>query len=44
MQDMLGVSEPDYGHLFDDMKVTDNEIINIHSMVAPKLKRKLGLF
>ncbi|AQU75027.1 2-keto-4-pentenoate hydratase [Priestia megaterium] len=42
MQDMLGVSEPDYGHLFDDMKVTDNEIINIHSMVAPKIEAEIG--
>lgn len=42
MQDMLGVSEPDYGHLFDDMKVTDNETINIHSMVAPKIEAEIG--
>lgn len=39
---MLGVSEFDYGYLFDDMKVMDNEIINIYLMVVLKIEVEIG--
>ncbi|WP_076371634.1 2-keto-4-pentenoate hydratase [Peribacillus simplex] len=42
MQHMLGVNEPDYGHLFDDMKVETDEMVNIDLMVAPKIEAEIG--
>lgn len=42
MQEMLNVDEPDYGHLFDDMKVNNGDTINIKSMIAPKVEAEIG--
>lgn len=42
MQNMLGVDEPDYGHLFDDMKVENGETVKIDSMLAPKIEAEIG--
>ncbi|MEI3605990.1 2-keto-4-pentenoate hydratase [Pseudogracilibacillus sp. SE30717A] len=42
MQEMLNVDEPDYGHLFDDMKVNNGDTVNIKSMIAPKVEAEIG--
>ncbi|MEK5389955.1 2-keto-4-pentenoate hydratase [Margalitia sp. FSL K6-0131] len=42
MQNMLGVNEPDYGHLFDDMKVENGATVNIDSMISPKIEAEIG--
>lgn len=42
MQDMLGVDEPDYGHLFDDMSVENKAVIDTKSMIAPKVEAEIG--
>ncbi len=36
MQQMLGVHEPDYGHLLDHMFVTENEIVPMSRFIAPR--------
>ncbi|MED3624714.1 2-keto-4-pentenoate hydratase [Neobacillus thermocopriae] len=42
MQKMLGVNEPDYGHLFDDMKVEDNSIVKMNELLSPKVEAEIG--
>lgn len=42
MQKMLGVDEPDYGHLLDDMRVSDGEKVNISELVSPKVEAEIG--
>ncbi|WP_408011119.1 2-keto-4-pentenoate hydratase [Pseudalkalibacillus sp. A8] len=42
MQNMLGVNEPDYGHLLDDMKVDNGGTVQISTMVAPKVEAEIG--
>lgn len=42
MQDMLGVNEPDYGHLFDDMQVKNKSVIDTTTMIAPKVEAEIG--
>ncbi|MGG2067220.1 2-keto-4-pentenoate hydratase [Bacillus sp. S14(2024)] len=42
MQEMLGVDEPDYGHLFDDMQVSDGEVVKISDLVSPKVEAEIG--
>ena len=42
MQEMLNVDEPDYGHLFDDMKVNNGGIVNVDSMIAPRVEAEIG--
>ncbi|MGF9965795.1 2-keto-4-pentenoate hydratase [Bacillus rhizoplanae] len=42
MQQMLGVNEPDYGHLLDDMKVNNGEKLSIDSFVSPKVEAEIG--
>jgi 2-keto-4-pentenoate hydratase len=42
MQKMLGVNEPDYGHLFDDMKIEDNSIIKTNELLSPKVEAEIG--
>src|SRR4051812_4860565 len=42
MQKMLNVDEPDYGHLFDDMRVENNASIKIDSMISPKVEAEVG--
>ena len=42
MQNMLGVNEPDYGHLFDDMKVENGATVNIDTMISPKIEAEIG--
>jgi 2-keto-4-pentenoate hydratase len=42
MQKMLNVNEPDYGHLFDNMQFEDNAVIQIDSMISPKVEAEIG--
>ncbi|MED0986967.1 2-keto-4-pentenoate hydratase [Bacillus paramycoides] len=42
MQQMLGVDEPDYGHLLDDMKIENGSEISIDSFVSPKIEAEIG--
>ncbi|MDM5188321.1 fumarylacetoacetate hydrolase family protein [Bacillus sp. DX4.1] len=42
MQQMLGVNEPDYGHLLDDMKIDSGSETSIDSFVSPKVEAEIG--
>lgn len=42
MQNMLGVDEPDYGHLFDDMEVANKSVVETKSMIAPRIEAEIG--
>lgn len=42
MQKMLGVDEPDYGHLYDDMQVPNNGIVQISDFLSPKVEAEIG--
>jgi len=42
MQQMLNVDEPDYGHLFDDMRVNSGGTVNTESMIAPRVEAEIG--
>ncbi|USK36792.1 fumarylacetoacetate hydrolase family protein (plasmid) [Bacillus sp. F19] len=42
MQQMLGVDEPDYGHLLDNMKVNDGQTVKISELISPKVEAEIG--
>lgn len=42
MQNLLGVNEPDYGHLMDKMIVMEGEICPIKSLTQPKVEGELA--
>jgi 2-keto-4-pentenoate hydratase len=42
MQDMLGVNEPDYGHLLDHMKVTNGSVLSRKNFIKPKVEAEIG--
>jgi 2-keto-4-pentenoate hydratase len=42
IQQMFGVSEPDYGHLLDDMIVSEGEVIQISAMLQPKAEPEIA--
>lgn len=42
MQEMLGVNEPDYGHLLDDMVVEDCGQVAAASLCAPRVEVEVG--
>ncbi|MGE6599156.1 2-keto-4-pentenoate hydratase [Bacillus proteolyticus] len=42
MQQMLGVNEPDYGHLLDDMKIESGSEVSMSSFVTPKIEAEIG--
>jgi 2-keto-4-pentenoate hydratase len=42
MQQMLGVNEPDYGHLLNDMKVDDGATLNMQDFLSPKIEAEIG--
>ncbi|EMI9088338.1 MULTISPECIES: 2-keto-4-pentenoate hydratase [Bacillus] len=42
MQQMLGVNEPDYGHLLDDMKIESGSEVSMRSFVSPKIEAEIG--
>ncbi|MBP2077523.1 2-keto-4-pentenoate hydratase [Oceanobacillus polygoni] len=42
MQDMLGVGEPDYGHLLDKMEVENGGTISFKDVLQPKVEGEIG--
>ena len=42
MQNMLGVNEPDYGHLFDYMMLSDMEIMNTSELLQPRIEAEVA--
>jgi len=42
MQDLLGVNEPDFGVLLDDMFVEDGDEIDIATMLQPRIEAELA--
>lgn len=42
MQKMLGVAEPDYGHLLDDMKVENGRAVKMSNFLSPKIEAEIG--
>ncbi|MFT9600204.1 2-keto-4-pentenoate hydratase [Mesobacillus sp.] len=42
MQKMLGVDEPDYGHLLDDMKVANGGTVKMSNFLSPKIEAEIG--
>lgn len=42
MQDMLGVNEPDYGHLLNSMKVEKGESIPVEKVLQPKVEGEIA--
>jgi 2-keto-4-pentenoate hydratase len=42
MQEMLGVDEPDYGHLLDDMFVTDSSDQTVDRYCTPRVEVEIG--
>lgn len=42
MQEMLGVSEPDFGHLLDDMFVTSGDSVSASRFCAPRVEPEIA--
>ena len=42
MQNLLGVDEPDYGHLLDRMVVENGGVINIEKVLQPKVEAEIA--
>lgn len=42
MQQLLDVDEPDFGHLFDDMRVPDGSTIPMDGLIAPKIEPEIA--
>lgn len=42
MQEMLGVSEPDYGHLFDDMVVSTGQSVPAATLLQPRCEGEIA--
>ena len=42
MQKLLGVNEPDYGHLLDDMLVLEGDTLKRSDLIAPKVEGELA--
>lgn len=42
MQAMLGVREPDYGHILNDMLVMEGEKIKLSELIAPRLEGEIA--
>ncbi|QUR69096.1 2-keto-4-pentenoate hydratase [Mycobacterium spongiae] len=42
MQQMMGVDEPDYGHLLDDMQVFEDTPVKASSYLAPRVEVEVG--
>lgn len=42
IQQMLGVNEPDYGHLLDNMLVNEGEVISCSTLLQPKAEPEIA--
>lgn len=42
MQDLLGVNEPDYGHLLDDMVVENGGTVSMSRLLQPKIEAEIA--
>jgi len=42
MQNLLGVSEPDYGHLTNKMLLTEGDICSMNELIQPKVEGELA--
>lgn len=42
MQNLLGVFEPDYGHLFSSMEVVDGGLIRLDELMQPKVEAEIA--
>ncbi|MFP5110392.1 2-keto-4-pentenoate hydratase [Neobacillus sp. C211] len=42
MQQLLGVEQPDYGHLLDSMEISNNGIISLDAMFQPKVEGEIA--
>lgn len=42
MQQMMGVDEPDYGHLLDDMALTDGATVRADAYCTPRVEVEVG--
>ena len=42
MQDMLGVNEPDYGHLLDDMVINTGDSVRLGELCQPRVEVELA--
>lgn len=42
MQNMLGVNEPDYGHLTDDMMLHPGQACQVRTLIQPKIEGELA--
>lgn len=42
MQELLGVHEPDYGHLFDDMVVLNGQPIAVNKLLQPRCEGEIA--
>ncbi len=42
MQEMAGLAEPDYGHLFDVMRVENGTVIPANTLIAPKIEPEIA--
>lgn len=42
MQQMLGVDEPDYGHLLENMKIKDGGTVKVADLLCPKVEAEIG--
>lgn len=43
MQQMLGVSEPDYGHLYDDITLRNGSVIDTARLIAPRVEPEIAI-
>lgn len=42
MQDLLGVNEPDYGHLFENMLLLERDTCSMSGLIQPKVEGELS--
>ena len=42
MQDLLGVGEPDYGHLLDNMQIENGGVISFKHVLQPKVEGEIA--
>ncbi|MBY6037733.1 fumarylacetoacetate hydrolase family protein [Fictibacillus nanhaiensis] len=42
MQKMLGVDEPDYGHLLDNMLISSGSVLSRKDFIQPKIEAEIG--